>query len=112
MTWKRDEITKEGTNTTARYTNLVASRSKRLGSRSRITDRGQQPLNFGALGSVRRQPAQELLRLLCRLGPMVRPGVRNGEPEARLVQIGIERQRALQMANAGGRSSAVGLPPA
>src|SRR5258708_37216719 len=108
MTWKRDEITKEGTNTTARYTNLVASRSKRLGSRSRITDRGQQPLSFGALASVRRQPAQALLPLLCRLGPMVRPGVRNGEPDARLVQIGLPRQRALHLPNAGGRRPAVG----
>ena len=56
----------------------------------------QQTLDFRALGSGRRQAAQELFGLVCGLGAT--PGVGQGdrETEPPLVKVGSDRERALQ----------------
>ena len=68
----------------------------------------EQPLDFGPLRRVGRQPLEQLLRLARRVGPA--SGSREGdrEGEARLVEVGVERERALQGGNAVGGLAAVG----
>src|SRR3954464_3266753 len=66
-----------------------------------------QPLHFSALRGVRRKTTKQVLRCRGRIGAAARARKRDRQPEARLVQIGIDRERSLQWVDGVTRMSAV-----
>ena len=67
-----------------------------------------QPFDLATLRRVRRQPPQQLVRLARRVRFLTRPEVRQREIEARLVEVGVERQRTTEQRDRFQRTTAVG----
>ena len=67
-----------------------------------------QPFDLATLRRVHRQPPQQLVRLACCVRFLTRPEVRQREIEARLVEVGVERQRTTEQRDRFQRTTAVG----
>src|SRR6266576_6881550 len=69
---------------------------KAQGSRLRNFCFSDESFDFGSLRRVWRKTTKQVLCSRCRIGAAACARKRDREPEARLVQIGIDRQRSLQ----------------
>src|SRR4051812_30100455 len=67
-----------------------------------------QSLDLVTLGRVRRQPSKQLVGLPRSILFLTRAEVRQREVEARLVEVGVERQRPTEQRDRFERSTAVG----
>ena len=67
-----------------------------------------QSLDLATLRRVRWQPSQQLVRFSRRVQFLTRPQVRQREIEARLVEVGVERQRSTEQRDRFQRTPAVG----
>src|SRR4029079_14796789 len=67
-------------------------------------DGGEQPLDFGALRSIRRHSRQQRRGLAPRVVATAGTRIRDRKRESRLVPLRIERQRALQTPNPARRT--------